>query len=123
VSVVVSRDGKNVYAASEGSSAVAAFARDRKTGSLVQLAGLGGFINEDGTLGACGDGKGADSDEAEHLVRGKPISRSERSRSPGPSDGEHRPGRSVATLVRFSSPMPTPRSRSIGSSSWILPSM
>jgi hypothetical protein len=61
-----------------------------------------------------------DSDEAEHLVRGKPTSRSERSRSPGPKDAEHPPGRSVATLVRFSSPTAPPRSRWIGSSSSIL---
>ena len=59
----------------------------------------------------------ADSDDAGHLVRGKPISHSERSRSPGPCDGEHRPGRSVATLVGFSSTMAVRRSSSIGSTS------
>ena len=62
----------------------------------------------------------ADSDEAGHVVRGKPISHSERSRSPDPSDGEHRPGRSVATLVGISSPTAARRSSSSGSSSSIL---
>jgi 6-phosphogluconolactonase (cycloisomerase 2 family) len=69
VSVVVSRDGKNVYAASEGSSAVAAFARERKTGALAQLAGLSGCISEDGTGATCGDGKGLAEARAVALSR------------------------------------------------------
>ena len=41
-SVAVSRDGRNVYVASLGSGAVAAFVRDRATGALSQLPGTAG---------------------------------------------------------------------------------
>lgn len=54
--VTVSKDGKFVYVASRDSNAVAAFARDKKTGDLTQLAGLDGCISEDGSGGECTDG-------------------------------------------------------------------
>jgi DNA-binding beta-propeller fold protein YncE len=44
--VVVSRDGKNVYAGSFFGNSVAAFARDATTGGLTQLAGAAGCIAE-----------------------------------------------------------------------------
>lgn len=55
---VVTPDGRSVYVAASGSSAVAAFARDAPTGKLreancVSANGTNGF---DGTKGACGDG-------------------------------------------------------------------
>jgi 6-phosphogluconolactonase (cycloisomerase 2 family) len=56
VSLTVNRDGKNLYAASEVDSAVAAFARDRATGALAQLAGTFGCVSDTGSAGACGDG-------------------------------------------------------------------
>jgi len=55
--ITVPRDGKNVYATSETSDAVVAFARDKRTGILTQLAGTEGCVSEDGTLGTCADGK------------------------------------------------------------------
>jgi DNA-binding beta-propeller fold protein YncE len=54
--VAVSRDGRHVYAASVFSSAVAVFARDRKSGALKQLAGTDACVSDDGTGGACADG-------------------------------------------------------------------
>lgn len=57
-SVAVTRDGKHVYVAAAGSHAVAAFARDRSTGALTQLPGLGACASEDGTGGLCADGRG-----------------------------------------------------------------
>jgi DNA-binding beta-propeller fold protein YncE len=56
-SVVVSRDGKNVYVASFTSNAVAVFSRDRRTGALTQLAGPAGCISNDGSGGSCTVGK------------------------------------------------------------------
>jgi len=56
-SVVVSPDGKNVYAASEFSSAVAAFHRDVATGVLTQLSGRAGCVSQSGSGGACLDGR------------------------------------------------------------------
>jgi DNA-binding beta-propeller fold protein YncE len=56
VIVAVSPDGRNVYAATFGSSSVAVFARDRRTGALTQLPGTAACISEDGTGGACLDG-------------------------------------------------------------------
>jgi len=55
--ITVTRDGENVYATSETSNAVVAFSRDKKTGILTQLPGIEGCVSEDGTLGACADGK------------------------------------------------------------------
>jgi hypothetical protein len=55
--VVVSRDGKSVYVAAFGSDAVAIFDRDPATGALVQKAGRAGCVSDDGTGGACEDGK------------------------------------------------------------------
>ncbi len=54
--ITVSNDGKHVYVASYQSSAVAAFARDKDTGKLTQLAGQGACVSEDGTGGLCADG-------------------------------------------------------------------
>jgi 6-phosphogluconolactonase (cycloisomerase 2 family) len=54
--VAVSADGKHVYVASQTDNAVAAFARNRATGALTQLAGQAACVSEDGTGGACGDG-------------------------------------------------------------------
>jgi DNA-binding beta-propeller fold protein YncE len=59
-SVAVSADGKNVYAASITSDAVAAFRRNTTTGALTQLVGptgRAGCVSEDGSAGACADGK------------------------------------------------------------------
>lgn len=56
VAIAITRNGKSVYVASEGSSAVTAFARSLKTGALTQLAGTDGCVSESGTGGACVDG-------------------------------------------------------------------
>jgi len=56
-SVAVSRDGRQVYVASKDSAALAVFSRDRKTGSLSQLATPAGCISEDGSEGLCRDGR------------------------------------------------------------------
>ena len=55
-SVTVSPDGRNVYAASFGSNAVVALARNPSTGALSQAPGLSGCTNEDGGEG-CQQGK------------------------------------------------------------------
>ena len=56
--VVASHDGRNIYAASPGSNAIAAFARERGvSGILTQLPGSKGCVNEDGSGGECADGK------------------------------------------------------------------
>jgi len=62
-SVVVSPDGRNVYAASDRSDAVVAFARDPASGGLRQLPGLEGCISNSGTGGACTRGDGLDGAE------------------------------------------------------------
>jgi DNA-binding beta-propeller fold protein YncE len=54
--VTVSNDGKHVYVASYQSGAVAAFARNKDTGALTQLAGQGACVSEDGTGGLCANG-------------------------------------------------------------------
>jgi 6-phosphogluconolactonase (cycloisomerase 2 family) len=59
-SVTVSADGKSVYVASMFSDAVAIFERDTTTGALTQLAGTAGCISENGTSGACADGRALD---------------------------------------------------------------
>ncbi|MDG2304233.1 MAG: beta-propeller fold lactonase family protein [Candidatus Binatia bacterium] len=56
LSVVLSRDGKNAYVASNVSDAVAIFSRDKKTGVLAQFAGTEACISDDGSGGACADG-------------------------------------------------------------------
>jgi DNA-binding beta-propeller fold protein YncE len=63
-SVVVSADGKNAYVAagdrccaSGVSHAVAVFERNSTTGQLTQLAGTDGCVSEDGTGGACANGR------------------------------------------------------------------
>lgn len=53
--VSITRDGKNVYSASNLANAVPAFAR-AKTGALTQLAGTAGCISDDGSGGDCVDG-------------------------------------------------------------------
>jgi DNA-binding beta-propeller fold protein YncE len=58
-SVAVSPDSNNVYVAS--SRAIAAFRRDTTTRKLTQLAGTAGCVSEDGSGGACADGKALDS--------------------------------------------------------------
>ena len=58
VFVTVSPDGNNVYAVSELSNALVAFARDALTGQLTQLTGLEGCISETGAAGTCTDGNG-----------------------------------------------------------------
>jgi len=60
-SVATSRDGKQVYVASKDSDAVAVFVRDRKYGSLSQLATPDGCISDDGSEGACIDGRALDT--------------------------------------------------------------
>jgi len=55
--VTTSPDGKHVYVASRDSDAVAAFASDRRTGTLHQLPMLAACISEDGSEGACSDGR------------------------------------------------------------------
>jgi DNA-binding beta-propeller fold protein YncE len=59
-SVAVSLDGKNVYAASSASDAVAVFRRNTTNGTLTQLAGpagKAGCVSETGSGGTCADGK------------------------------------------------------------------
>jgi 6-phosphogluconolactonase (cycloisomerase 2 family) len=56
MSVAITRNGRSVYVAAEGSNAVTAFARDLKTGALAQLAGVDGCTSESGTGGTCSDG-------------------------------------------------------------------
>lgn len=58
VSAAVSPDGRHVYVASFGRSAVAAFARDRTSGALTQLRGTAGCVAEDAAGGACSYGRG-----------------------------------------------------------------
>ena len=58
--VAVSQDGDSVYVAGAESNAVAAFARDPETSTLRQLDGKDGCVSEDGSNGACSDGKGLD---------------------------------------------------------------
>jgi 6-phosphogluconolactonase (cycloisomerase 2 family) len=54
--LAVTRNGKSVYVAAEGSNAVSAFARNLKTGTLTQVAGTDGCVSENGTGGTCADG-------------------------------------------------------------------
>ena len=54
----MSPDGKHVYVASEGSDAVAAFARNKMTGSLTQLPDLAACVNDTGSSGTCTPGVG-----------------------------------------------------------------
>jgi DNA-binding beta-propeller fold protein YncE len=57
-SVTVTSDGRFVYAASFGSSAVAVFARTPATGVLTQLPGARGCVSEGGSGGDCAAGRG-----------------------------------------------------------------
>jgi DNA-binding beta-propeller fold protein YncE len=56
-SVAVSPNGKNVYAASSDSDAVAIFGRGAN-GGLAQKSGKAGCVSENGTGGACANGRG-----------------------------------------------------------------
>jgi len=58
--VAVSPDDTSVYVAAWVSSAVAVFARDKKTGLLTQLPPTDGCVSLDGTGGACATGVGLD---------------------------------------------------------------
>jgi DNA-binding beta-propeller fold protein YncE len=51
--IVVSPDGRHVYVAAYGSHAVAAFARNRRTGSLEQLPGRRGCVHHRNRSGGC----------------------------------------------------------------------
>ncbi len=55
--VTVSPEGTHVYVTATMSDAVAAFSRDASTGALTQLSGTAGCVSENGTSGACIDGK------------------------------------------------------------------
>jgi DNA-binding beta-propeller fold protein YncE len=55
--VAVSPDGKSVYVASVNPGAVAIFDRNPQTGGLTQPGGTAGCISENGTGGACQDGR------------------------------------------------------------------
>lgn len=55
--IALSPDGRNLYATSALSDAVAIFARDTKTGVVTQLPGQDGCVSETGNLGVCDDGK------------------------------------------------------------------
>lgn len=57
--IAVSADGKNVYAASSGSDAIAIFTRNQKTGALTQPAGKGGCVSSRGGSG-CAKAVGLD---------------------------------------------------------------
>ncbi|MEK6271502.1 MAG: beta-propeller fold lactonase family protein [Actinomycetota bacterium] len=61
--VVVSPDGKSVYAASPFSGAVALLTRNTATGALAQPAGTTGCVSETGS-GPCADGHALDGAEA-----------------------------------------------------------
>jgi DNA-binding beta-propeller fold protein YncE len=63
VGVAVSPDGRHVYVAASGDS-IAAFARDRITGALVQLTGTAACVSATGSGGACGVGRGLDAPTA-----------------------------------------------------------
>lgn len=56
--VAVSPDGRNVYVAASGVSAVAVFDRDPATGELVQKAGAAACIADAGDGVTCADGRG-----------------------------------------------------------------
>ena len=58
--IAVSKDGAHVYGASEGSDAVAVFARDRGTGALTQLPEPHGCVSRDGSGGHCTPGVALD---------------------------------------------------------------
>ena len=66
--VTVSPDGKHVYVASEGSAAVAAFARNKTTGALTQLPDLAACVSQ--FSGACTPGVGLDGAQAVRVLTG-----------------------------------------------------
>jgi DNA-binding beta-propeller fold protein YncE len=57
-SVAVSPDGRNIYVASQASSAVARFNRNTATGAISQPAGTAGCVGHMGTFGECAEGRG-----------------------------------------------------------------
>lgn len=58
--LAISKNGKHVYVASNGSDAIAVFRRDFATGALTQVAAPGGCIAENGDGITCTDGVGLD---------------------------------------------------------------
>ena len=58
IQLQLSPDGKNLYVASVGSSALTTFSRNTTTGALTQLSGTAGCIAETGDGSTCADGKG-----------------------------------------------------------------
>jgi 6-phosphogluconolactonase (cycloisomerase 2 family) len=60
VGLSASRDGKHLYVASSGSSALVVFSRDAKTGTLTQLDAPAGCVADAGDGIDCGDGKALD---------------------------------------------------------------
>jgi len=55
--LAVSPDGRNVYVIGSASQSVAVFDRDPATGELTQKAGTAGCISENGSAGACVNGR------------------------------------------------------------------
>jgi DNA-binding beta-propeller fold protein YncE len=60
IGIAVSRDGKNVYVAAQGSNAVARLNRNTTTGALTQPAGAAGCISEEGD-DSCANGDALDA--------------------------------------------------------------
>jgi DNA-binding beta-propeller fold protein YncE len=58
----VAPDGRNVYAASDGSDAVDRFNRNTTTGAITQPAGTGGCVSETGA-GPCANGHALNGSE------------------------------------------------------------
>ena len=56
----MSPDGQSVYVVSQSSGAAAVFERDPATGALAQKPGTAGCVSDDGTGGACQDGRELD---------------------------------------------------------------
>jgi DNA-binding beta-propeller fold protein YncE len=56
-SVTLNSTGVNLYVGSDDSDAVNVFSRNATTGRIAQLPGASGCISEDGSFGACVDGK------------------------------------------------------------------
>ena len=92
ISVAVSPDNRNVYAASNESDAIGVFRRNTRTGALTQLTGRAGCVSEDGTHGACARGRGLGGTQ---FVGVSPDGRSVYSASPGAA-----PGGFVAVFAR-----------------------
>ena len=57
IDVTVSPDGRNVYAVSHGSDAVAVFDRNLSNGTITQKAGTAGCVSDSGHGGECANGR------------------------------------------------------------------